>query len=77
MSVNVNSRYPLGRMLRISPKVVFDYRFAEGGQTIVRPSSRFEFSWRRGIQLKLGGECLRDRTPIGTDDTLGYFLSTG
>lgn len=79
VSLNVNTRYPFSRMLRFSPKVVFDYRFANGGQTIVRPSSRIEFSWRRSIQLELelGGEWLRDKTPIGTDDTLGYFLNAG
>jgi hypothetical protein len=66
-------------MLRVSPRVVFDYRFADGGQSMVRPSSRFELSWKRYVQLELelGGEWLRDRTPIGVDDTRGYFLNAG
>jgi hypothetical protein len=82
VGVSLLSRVPFGDRWRIHPRFLLDYRMldaAGGDQVVIRPSSRLEWSWRKGLdlELELGGQWVSNDTDSTVDAPFGYFVSAG
>jgi hypothetical protein len=80
--VDVNTRYPWSRALRINPRLRVGYRTGKTNDTTelsARPSIRLNFVTRHHLQFEpeFGGEWLRADTPTGQETTTGYFVNFG
>jgi len=80
--VDVNTRYPWSRDLRINPRLRLGYRENKtdnGTEMSARPSIRVNYVSRRRLQyeLEFGGEWLKADTPTGKETTNGYFVNFG
>jgi hypothetical protein len=76
------ARVPFADRWRIHPRLLLDYRMldeAGGDQVLVRPSTRLEWNWRRGLdlELELGGQWVSNDTDNTVDAPFGYFVSAG
>ncbi len=82
VSLHLNSRFPVTDLLRINPRLRFDYRQFdqdEGTQLITTPSIRFDYRYRRNIDLDADiGMQWSNRDTSGTSEkTSGYYLFIG
>lgn len=80
--VDINTRYPWSRELRLNPRLRLGYRESKTSdetQVSVRPSFRVNYNPRGKLQyeLEFGGEWLRSESSLSRDTTSGYFLSVG
>lgn len=80
--VDVNTRYPFTRALRINPRLRVGYRTSKTVDTTelsARPSLRLNYTSRHHLQFEpeIGGEWLRADTPTGRETTTGYFVNLG
>lgn len=81
-SVNINTRYPITRNLRINPRFLIDYRTTKENDNELlkfRPLVRLEYRWKRYYNFEIEGglEFSTDKTSSTTDDRRGYFLTLG
>lgn len=80
--LDINTRYPWSRALRLNPRLRLSYRESKTSdetQTSIRPSFRVNYNPRGKLQyeLEFGGEWLRSESSLSRDTTTGYFLSAG
>lgn len=80
--VNINTRYPITRNLRINPRFLVDYRTAKDNDNEAwkfRPLVRLEYRWKRYYNFEIEGglEFATDRTSTTDDDRRGYFITVG
>lgn len=80
--LDINTRYPWSRELRLNPRLRLGYRESKTSdetQISIRPSFRVNFNPRGKLQyeLEFGGEWLRSESSISRDTSTGYFLSVG
>lgn len=57
-ALNLNTRYPLTRRLRLNPKMLIDYRDnkqSSGHRWRVRPLLRMEYRWKQRLHLEFEG----------------------
>ena len=81
-SVDLNTRFPLTRDLRINPRVRIDYRKNknDGGDRVnIRPLVRLDYRWKRWLRFELeGGREWINETVIGdSQKSTNYFFSLG
>lgn len=81
-SVNINTRYPITRNLRVNPRFLIDYRTikdSDNEQWKFRPLVRLEYRWKRYYNFEIEGglEFSTDETSTTVDDRRGYFLTVG
>lgn len=81
-TIDLNTRYPISRSFRISPRLRTDYRVNEDDddtQLSVKPSLRLIYYWDRELQfeLDLGGEWVDNKIDGESDKTLGLFFNLG
>lgn len=81
-SIDVNTRFPITRDLRINPRVRLDYRKnkADGGDRVnVRPLVRVDYRWKRWLRFEVeGGREWINETVIGdSQKSTSYFFSLG
>jgi len=81
-SVNLNTRYPIGRKWRVNPRVREDYRQDERNGTdqwITAPSLRLEYRALRRVQFEVeaSGEWSTRHLSTATERTSAFFLSAG
>jgi tetratricopeptide (TPR) repeat protein len=81
-SVNLNTRYPIGRAWRVNPRVREDYRQNDRDGTdqwITSPSLRLEYRALRRLQFEVeaSGEWSTRHLSAATERTSAYFLSAG
>ncbi len=81
-TIDLNTRYPVTRSFRISPRLRTDYRVDKDDddtQLSVKPSVRLIYYWDRELQfeLDLGGEWVTNRIDGESDKTLGLFFNLG
>jgi hypothetical protein len=81
-TIDLNTRYPISRSFRISPRLRTDYRVNEDDddtQLSVKPSLRLIYYWDRELQfeLDLGGEWVDNKIDGESDKTLGLYFNLG
>jgi hypothetical protein len=81
-SVDLNTRIPITRDLRINPRVRIDYRKnkTSGGDRVnIRPLVRLDYRWKRWLRFELeGGREWINETVIGdSQKSTNYFFSLG
>ena len=81
-TVNIDSRFSIGRSWRISPRLRVDYReIANDGceQWTYTPGLRLEYRWGRKLRLELmAGQQYSVRESTSLDqDRESYFVSVG
>jgi len=81
-SVNLNTRYPIGRTWRVNPRVRFDFRRNERDGTdqwTTSPSLRLEYRALRRVQFEVeaSGEWSTRHLTVDTERTSAFFLSAG
>ncbi|MFQ5329934.1 MAG: SPOR domain-containing protein [Thermodesulfobacteriota bacterium] len=79
LSLNLNTRYPATRALRINPRMRVDYRTRDDGSEdrwVLRPSLRTDYYWRKK-RLHLEFEAGGDWTYSTIEDSRDYFLLMG
>lgn len=81
-ALNLNTRYPLTRQLRLNPKMLFDYRentSNSGNRWRIRPALRMEYRWKRRLYLEFeGGAEWANETIAGQlIRNRDYFFSLG
>lgn len=81
-SVDLNTRFPITRDLRINPRVRIDYRKNKndnGDRVNIRPLVRLDYRWKRWLRFELeGGREWIDETVIGdSQKSTNYFFSLG
>ena len=82
ISLHLNTRYPVTDLLRINPRLRLDYRQFEqdeGTQVITTPSIRFDYRYRRNVDLDADiGMQWSNRDTSGTSEkTSGYYIYMG
>lgn len=82
VSLNLNSRYPVNRLLRINPRLRFDLsKVHRNGAKVfkVRPSLRADYYWKRRVRFEFEGgmELAYERVAGMKDDSTDYFLRLG
>lgn len=80
--IDINTRYPWSRELRLNPRLRLSYRESKTSdetQVSVRPSIRVNYNRRGKLQyeFEFGGEWLRIESALARDTTSGYFLTFG
>ena len=81
--LDLNTRYPVNRSFRVSPRLRVAYRANKGSdqtQISYRPSMRLNYYVTRTFQLELegGGEWTDDQLAGGANETtFGYFVNLG
>jgi len=80
--IDINTRYPWSRELRLNPRLRLSYRESKTSdetQVSVRPSIRVNYNRRGKLQyeFEFGGEWLRIESTLSRDTTSGYFLTFG
>ncbi len=81
-ALNLNTRYPLTRQLRVNPKMLIDYRTNNdnpGKRWRIRPLLRVEYRWRNRLHLEFeGGAEWATETISGVDSrSRDYFFTLG
>ncbi len=81
-SLNLDTRFPLGRSWRINPRLRVDYRQINSDSSnewIYTPGLRLQYRWRRTIRLEFeAGKQFANRTFADTDmKRESYFFSFG
>jgi hypothetical protein len=81
-TLNLNTRYPVSDVLRINPRLRLDYRQFEQGdgtQWITTPSIRFDYHYRRNLDLDadIGSQWSNRDTSTTTERTSGYYIYIG
>ncbi len=81
-ALNLNTRYPLLRELRLNPKILVDYRDnknGSGNRWRIRPALRVEYRWKKRLHLEFeGGAEWADETNAGqTFRSRDFFLTLG
>ncbi len=81
-SLNIDTRYPLTRNLRINPRFLVDYRTVNDSSNELlkfRPLVRLEYRWKRRYNFEIEGglEISTEETSATVDDRRGYFLTVG
>jgi len=81
-SVDLNTRFPITRDLRINPRVRINYRKNKnsGGDRVnIRPLVRLDYRWKRWLRFELeGGREWINETVIGeSQNSTNYFFSFG
>lgn len=81
-ALNLNTRYPFTRQLRLNPKMLIDYREntnSSGNRWRIRPALRMEYRWKRRLYLELeGGAEWANETIAGQMiRNRDYFISLG
>jgi hypothetical protein len=81
-SVDLNTRFPITRDLRINPRVRIDYRKNkndDGDRVNIRPLVRLDYRWKRWLRFELeGGREWINETVIGdSQKSTNYFFSLG
>ena len=81
-TIDLNTRYPVSRSFRVSPRLRTAYRLDKDDddtQLSVRPSLRLTYYWDRGLQFELdaGGEWVSDQIDGESDKTVGLFFNLG
>ncbi|MBE9529299.1 MAG: SPOR domain-containing protein [Proteobacteria bacterium] len=82
VSINLNSRYPINRALRVNPRLRFDFSkvHRDGAKVFkVRPSLRADYYWKRRVRFEFEGgmEMAYERVAGQRDDSTDYFLRLG
>lgn len=82
VSLNLNTRYPLSRELRINPRMQVDYRLENetiGDQLKFRPSFTIDYFWSRRVRflLDVGADWSPDWVSGQTDNALDFFVTAG
>ncbi|MBS0411972.1 MAG: hypothetical protein JSR86_18785 [Proteobacteria bacterium] len=80
--LDLNTRYPISRALRVNPRLILSYRdnkVTPGTEFSTKPSIRVNYYFRKHYQIELesGGEWTVDRSQVSHDTTLGYYLNMG
>lgn len=80
--LDINTRYPISRALRVNPRLILSYRdnkLTPGSELSTKPSVRINYYFRKHYQFELesGGEWTVNRTDVSNDRTLGYYLNVG
>ena len=80
--LDLNTRYPISRALRVNPRLILSYRdnkVTPGTEFSTKPSIRVNYYFHKHYQLEIesGGEWTVDRSPVSHDTTLGYYLNMG
>jgi len=81
-SLNIDTRYPVTRNLRINPRFLVDYRTVNDSSNELlkfRPLVRLEYRWKRRYNFEIEGglEISTEETSTTVDDQRGYFLTVG
>ena len=81
-TIDLNTRYPVDRSFRVSPRLRTDYRLDKDDddtQLSLRPSMQLIYYWERELQFELdiGGEWVSNRIDDQSNDTYGFFLNLG
>jgi hypothetical protein len=81
-TIDLNTRYPVNRSFRVSPRLRTDYRVDnddDDTQLSIKPSVRLIYYWDRELQFELdvGGEWVNNRIDGQSDRTLGFFVNLG
>ncbi len=81
-ALNLNTRYPLLRELRLNPKILVDYRDnknGSGNRWRIRPALRVEYRWKKRLHLEFeGGAEWAEETSAGqTFRSRDFFLTLG
>jgi hypothetical protein len=81
-SLNLDTRYPITRNMRINPRFLVDYRtshLSSTEQLKFRPLARLEYRWKRRYNFEIEGglELSTEKTSATTDDRRGYFFTCG
>ncbi|MFQ5473653.1 MAG: hypothetical protein ACE5FA_12320, partial [Dehalococcoidia bacterium] len=83
ITLNLNTRYPYSRKLRLNPRLRFDYsakKATADDQLKIRPSMKTDYFWTRRIRFEFEGgvewtyERFANQT---TDATVDYFIVAG
>ncbi len=81
-SLNLDTRFPIGRSFRINPRLRVDHRFIKSDQSeewIFRPGLRLQYRVGRRLRLELeGGRQFANRTMTDLDlNRESYFVNLG
>jgi hypothetical protein len=81
-SVDLNTRFPITRNLRINPRVRLDYRKNkndDGDRTNIRPLVRLDYRFKKWLRFELeGGREWSNETIVGdSQKSSNYFFSLG
>jgi len=81
-SINIDTRFPIGRSWRINPRLRVDYREINSDQStqwIYTPGLRLQYRMGRRVRLQLeAGKQFSQRDMAGTDvDRESYFINAG
>jgi len=81
-SINIDTRFPIGRSWRINPRLRVDYREINADQStqwIYTPGLRLQYRMGRRVRLQLeAGKQFSQRDMAGTDlDRESYFINAG
>ncbi len=82
LSLNLNTRYPVNRKIRINPRLRFDLskvRSDGARQVKVRPSLRTDWYWKRDFKFEFEGgmEWGHERVSNQTNNSIDYFIRVG
>ncbi len=81
-NLSLDTRFPLQPLLRINPRLLFDYRSfkdSNGDQWTLSPRLRIDYQWRRRrhFELDTGAEWSSRNLASGTEDSSAYFINIG
>ncbi len=81
-ALNLNTRYPLTRQLRVNPKMLVDYRTNNddsGHRWRFRPLLRIEYRWKRRLHFEFegGGEWINETVSGVSSQSRDYFFTLG
>lgn len=82
VSLNMDTRFPFGRSLRISPRLRVDYRQIKSDdstQWIYTPGVRMQYRWGRKVRLEFeaGKQYSSRETDLLDQDRESYFINLG
>lgn len=82
ISINLDTRFPLGRTIRLSPRVRVDYRQVrsdDSTQWIYSPGLRMQFRWGKKMRLEFeaGRQYSNRESVLRDEDRESYFLNLG
>ena len=80
--LDINTRYPVSRALRISPRARVTYRENkrdDGTQLSARPSLRLNYQMgrRASFEADLGSEWQRNENSMMREESWDYFVTVG
>ncbi|HHH35373.1 MAG TPA: hypothetical protein ENK48_00920 [Gammaproteobacteria bacterium] len=80
--LSLDTRLPLRPLLRINPRVFFNYRSfkkSSGDQWTLSPQVRLDYQWRRRrhFELDAGGEWSTRNLASDSQDSYAYFINLG